>query len=168
MVEVFIYAPMSDPKYTTYIDVANVQNFVRRLKEVRKFNILDIYKRFYQYYRRKTRARYLKAAQDTPYAESSLGRKKRNGTIITQDSLFGIDTTALFQDFTQNVKIDDSGLRVWSDLVYAGYIENLFQEKGPYAPEGVLHVDEDDLVELEVIILQEYQEGFGKLPDNFD
>lgn len=158
---------MSDPKYTAYVDTSNIKNFTKRLKQVKSFNILDIYRRYYQYYRRKTRARYLQAAQDTPYAESSLGKHKRNGTIITQDSFFGIDTTALFQDFTQNVKIDDSGLRVWSDQIYAGYINNLFAEKGPFAPEGVLFVDDNDLVELEVIILQEYEEGFGKLPDNF-
>jgi len=154
-------------KYTSYVDVSGVKKFAKRLKQVREFNILDIYRRYYQYYRRKTRARFLKAAQETPYAESSLGKKKRNGTIITQDSFFGIDTTALFQDVTQNVKIDDSGLRVWSNQIYAGYIENLFQEKGPYAPEGILFVDEDDLVDLEVIILQEYEEGFDKLPDRF-
>lgn len=156
-----------DNKYTAYIDTKNIKKFAKRLKEVREFGILDIYRRFYQYFRDKTKLRYYQAAVKTPYAESSLGRRKRNGSIITQDSLFGIDTTALYQDLTRNVKIDDSGLSVWSNQFYAGYINRLFEEKGPYSPNGVLFVDEADLMELEEIIMEEYEEGFGKIPDSF-
>jgi hypothetical protein len=145
------------------VDTSNLKKFAQRLKEVRKLGILDIYREFYQYYRAKTRARYLRAASETPYAPSSLGRRKRNGEIITEGSLFGIDTTALFNDFTQNVKIDDSGLRVWSDRVYAGYIEMLFQEKGPFAPDGVLFVDDGDLETLEFIVEKELLEAFDDI-----
>lgn len=146
-----------------YIDTTNLKKFALRLKEVRKLGILDIYREFYKYYRTKTRARYIRASQETPYAPSSIGRKKRNGSIIGEGSLFGIDTTALFQDFTENVKIDDSGLRVWSDRIYAGYIEMLFQEKGPYAPEGVLFVDDQDLETLEFIMEKELLEAFDDI-----
>lgn len=150
-------------RYPLSVDTSNLSRFAKRLKEVRSLGILDIYRKFYQYYRIKTRARYLKAAQETPYAPSSIGRRKRSGEIIGEGSLFGIDTTALFNDFTQNVKIDDSGLRVWSDRVYAGYIEMLFQEKGPYAPEGVLFVDDDDLETMEFIIEKELLEALDDI-----
>lgn len=145
------------------VDTSNLKKFAQRLKEVRKLGILDIYRKFYQYYRAKTRARYIQAANQTPYAPSSIGRRKRNGEIITEGSLFGIDTSALFNDFTQNVRIDDSGLRVWSDRVYAGYIEMLFQEKGPFAPEGVLFVDDGDLETLDFIIEKELLEAFDDI-----
>jgi hypothetical protein len=150
-------------QYPIYIDTTNLKQFTQRLKEVRKLGILDIYRRFYQYYRIKTRARYLRAAQETPYAPSSIGRRKRNGEIIGDASLFGIDTTAMFSDYTQNIRIDDSGLRVWSEQFYAGFVEILFQEKGPYAPDGVLFVDENDLIELEFIIQGEMVEAFDDI-----
>jgi hypothetical protein len=150
-------------KYPIAIDTTNLKKFALRLKEVRKLGILDIYREFYKYYRAKTRARYIRASQETPYAPSSIGRRKRNGSIIGEGSLFGIDTSALFQDFTENVKIDDSGLRVWSDRIYAGYIEMLFQEKGPYAPEGVLFVDDQDLEALEFIMEKELLEAFDDI-----
>ncbi|KYC42099.1 hypothetical protein WA1_19050 [Scytonema hofmannii PCC 7110] len=149
-------------EYPIYVDTTNLQKFAKRLKEVRKLGILDIYRRFYQYYRTKTRARYLRAAQETPYAPASLGRRKRNGTIITEGSLFGIDTGAMFEDYTQNVKIDDSGLRVWSEKFYAGLVEMKFQEKGP-APEGVLFVDDNDLIEMEFIIQGEVSEALDEV-----
>jgi hypothetical protein len=149
--------------YPISIDTTNLKKFALRLKEVRKLGILDIYREFYKYYRAKTRARYIRASQETPYAPSSIGRKKRNGSIIGEGSLFGIDTTALFQDFTENVKIDDSGLRVWSDRIYAGYIEMLFEEKGPYAPDGVLFVDDQDLETLEFIMEKELLEAFDDI-----
>ncbi|MBD2365254.1 hypothetical protein H6G36_29560 [Anabaena minutissima FACHB-250] len=147
-------------QHPAYIDTTNLQKFTQRLKEVRKLGILDIYRRFYQYYRTKTRDRYIRASLETPYAPSSIGKRKRNGTIITEGSLFGIDTTAMFSDYTQNVKIDDSGLRVWSEQFYAGFVEMKFQEKGPYAPEGILFVDNNDLIELELIIQEELIEAF--------
>ena len=150
-------------QYPVYVDTTSLKQFTQRLKEVRKLGILDVYRRFYQYYRAKTRARYLRAAQETPYAPSSIGRRKCNGTIITEGSLFGIDTTAMFQDYTQNIKIDDSGLRVWSEQFYAGFVEMLFQEKGPYSPDGVLFVDENDLIELEFIIQEEMVEAFDDI-----
>jgi hypothetical protein len=151
------------PNYPIYVDTTSLKKFALRLKEVRKLGILDIYRKFYQYYRAKTRARYIRASQETPYAPSSIGRRKRNGSIIGEGSLFGIDTTALFQDFTQNVKIDDSGLRVQSDRIYAGYIEMLFQKKGPYAPEGVLFVDDQDLETLEIIMEKELLEALDDI-----
>lgn len=150
-------------KYPIYADTTNLKKFALRLKEVRKLGILDIYRQFYQYYRTKTRARYLRASQETPYAPSSIGRRKRNGTIITEGSLFGIDTTALFQDLTQNVKIDDSGLRMWSNQIYAGYVEMLFQEKGPFTPNGVLFVDNNDLEALELIMEKELLEALDDI-----
>lgn len=154
---------MIKSNYPVYIDTTNLQRFAKRLKEVRKLGILDIYRRFYQYYRAKTRARYLRAAQETPYAPGGIGRRKRNGTIITEGSLFGVDTGAMFTDYTQNVKIDDSGLRVWSEQFYAGFVELKFQQKGPYAPEGVLFVNDNDLIELEFIIQQETIEAFDEI-----
>ncbi|ALF52253.1 hypothetical protein ACX27_04315 [Nostoc piscinale CENA21] len=152
-------------QYPAYVDTTNLSKFALRLKEVRKLGILDIYRRFYQYYRTKTRDRYIKASLETAYAPSSIGRRKRNGTIISEGSLFGIDTTAMFNDYTQNVKIDDSGLRVWSEQYYAGFVEVLFQEKGPFAPEGVLFVDDNDLIELELIIQEELIEAFDSILD---
>lgn len=151
------------PKSSAYIDTSELKQFTKRLKEIRKLGILDIYRRFYQYYRVKTKTRYIRASLETPYAPSSIGRRKRNGTIISEGSPFGIDTTAMFKDYTQNIKIDDSGLRVWSDQIYAGFVEMKFQEKGPYAPQGVLFVDENDLIELELIIHEELIEVFDEI-----
>ena len=153
-------------QYPVYVDTSNLKKFALRLKQVRQLGILDIYKEFYRYYRQKTRARYLRAAQETPYAPASIGRRKRNGSIITEGSLFGIDTGAVFEDYTQNVKIDDSGLRVWSDQIYAGYVEMLFQEKGSYSPEGVLLVDNNDLDQLEYIIEKELLEALDEILKN--
>jgi hypothetical protein len=52
---------------------------------------------------------------------------------------------------------------VWSDRIYAGYIEMLFQEKGPYAPNGVLFVDDQDLEALEFIMEKELLEAFDDI-----
>lgn len=135
------------------------------LDRVRNLGILNIYKDFYTYFRDRTIDRYLEAATETPFAPASIGKRRPSGDIITENSLFGIDTEALFNDLTQNVLIRDEGLYVWSDLPYARYIHRKFEEKGPFAPQGVLFVKEDDIEKLEEIILERYEEGFGELPD---
>lgn len=156
------------PKSSAYVDTENLKQLISQLKEIRKLGILDIYRKFYEYYRIKTKARYVKAAVETPYAPSSIGRRKRNGTIISEGSLFGIDTTAMFRDYTENVRIDDSGMRVWSEQFYAGFVEMKFQEKGPYAPEGVLFVDDNDLIEMELIIEKELVKFFDEILIDID
>lgn len=150
-------------KYPVRVDTSNIKNFVKRLKEVRQVNILDIYRRFYKHYRAKTAQRFLTAANETPFAPSSIGRRRPSGDIITNNSLYGIDTGTVFYDFTNNVKIDDGGLVVWSDAFYAKHLEANFQKKSPYAPEGVLHVDKGDLAVLERIIMEEVKEGLDDI-----
>ena len=150
-------------KYPVRVDTSKLRDFTKRLQEVRQVNILDIYRRFYQYYRAVTEQRFLTAANETPFAPSSIGSKRPSGDIITNNSLYGIDTGTVFYDFTHNVKIDTSGLVIWSDAFYAKYLEAKFEEKSPYAPNGVLHVDNKDLAVLERIIIEEVKEGLDDI-----
>lgn len=150
-------------KHPVRVDTSNIKNFTKRLQEVRQVNILDIYRRFYKYYRAKTEQRFLTAANETPFAPSSIGKRRPSGDIISENSLYGIDTGTVFYDFTHNVRIDDSGLVVWSDAFYAKYLEAKFEEKSPFAPDGVLHVDNEDLAVLERIIVEEVKEGLDDI-----
>jgi hypothetical protein len=117
------------------------------IAEVRQQGILLIYRDIYRYMRQRTADRYRRAAKDTPYARASIGtRQAVSGRIRGRGALFGIDSGKLFGQLTNNVKIDNRGIYIYSDLAYAGKIMELFARKGPFAPDSPLFVDDDDLI----------------------
>lgn len=132
-------------------------------KEVREVGILDVYKRFYEYYRPILAERFDIGSETTPYEPSSLGRKKRSGEIIKQVPLskFNKDTMALYNSVTQNVKITDDGMEIRTDVPYAEWALSKFKRKGDLAPEGLFYVDNFDLDVLDTILIEEYEEAFS-------
>lgn len=116
------------------------------IAEVRQNGILLIYRDIYRYMRQRTADRYRRAAKETPYARRSIGTKQAvSGRIRGRGALFGIDSGKLFGQLTSNVRIDDRGIFIYSDLSYAANIMELFARKGPFAPDSPLFVDDDDL-----------------------
>lgn len=123
------------------------------IADVRQNGILLIYRDIYRYMRDRTAERYLRAARETPYAARSFGTKQRvSGRTRGKDAQFGIDSGALFRQLTQNVKIDDRGIFMYSDLAYSIRIMELFARKGPFAPNSPLLVDDDDLAFMGKVI----------------
>jgi hypothetical protein len=116
------------------------------ITEVRQNGILLIYRDIYRYMRQRTADRYRRAARETPYARRSIGTKQTvSGRIRGRGALFGIDSGKLFGQLTNNVKIDNRGIFIYSDLAYSGRVMELFARKGPFAPDSPLSVDDADL-----------------------
>jgi hypothetical protein len=117
------------------------------ITEVRQNGILLIYRDIYRYMRQRTADRYRRAARETPYSRRSIGTKQAvSGRIRGRGALFGIDSGKLFGQLTNNVKIDNRGIFIYSDLAYSGRVMELFARKGPFAPDSPLFVDDDDLI----------------------
>ena len=134
------------PQQIFNLDATDYTLLGEAIAEVRQSGILLIYRDIYRYMRERTADRYRRAARDTPYAARSIGTKQTvSGKVRGRGALFGIDSGKLFGQITQNVKIDDRGIYIYSDLNYAGKIMELFARKGPFAPDSPLFVDDDDL-----------------------
>lgn len=133
---------------------------------VKRVGMLKVYKRWYEYYRPKLKARFDEGSRTTPYAPSSLGKRKRSGEIIKQvpQSLFNRDTGALYNSMTKDVKITRGGVEIHSDIDYAPYALDKFTKKGSLAPEGLLQVNQGDIDEMESILLEEYEDAIGEIP----
>ena len=130
--------------------------------EVTESGRLKNYSDFYGYHRNKTAERYRIAAAKTPYAASSKGRKKPKSGRKIPDGFFGIDSGALFSDTVNNRKITpEDGLIYYSDLSYSAYVMAKFAEKGPYAPNDVLFIDDGDLDKLEDIVSENFAKAFS-------
>jgi hypothetical protein len=130
--------------------------------EVTESGRLKNYSDFYRYHRNKTAERYRIAAAKTPYAASSKGRKKPKSGRRIPDGFFGIDSGALFSDTINNRKITpEDGLIYYSDLSYSAYVMAKFAEKGPYAPDGVLFIDDGDLGKFEEIVSDNFARAFN-------
>ena len=140
----------------------------RIFKAVKSARMLDVYKRWYAYYRPKLKARFDEGSKTTPYADSSLGKFKRSGERIKQvpQSLFNQDTLALYNSVINDSKISESGLELVTNVSYAPYALDKFTKKGSLAPDGVFKVTQDDISELESILLETYEEILGDIPDN--
>lgn len=125
--------------------------------------MLDVYKRFYKYYRPKIKARFDLGSQTTPYAPGSLGRRKRSGERIQQvpQSKFNQDTMALYTSVISNPTITKDSLVLKTDVDYANYALDKFKRKGGLAPDGVFVVTREDLDELDTILIEEYMSVFG-------
>lgn len=138
------------------------------ISAVRKASLATVYRRWYSYYRPKLKERFQEGSKTTPYAESSLGRKKRSGEIIRQvpQSRFNQDTLALYNSVLRDVKISDYGLDIKTNVSYAPYALTKFREKGSLAPQGLFRLTPDDIGELELILLEEYESVFDEIPDD--
>lgn len=119
-------------------------------RNLENFSPKEVFERYFKGYLRPTLIdRYKIAASQTPYAPSSLGTTKRvTGAVRggTGDPGFGVDSRNLLMDFvgeSPNHVIDDSQLLLFSDLVYAGYIDSLFATKSPF-PDGVFTATDTD------------------------
>jgi hypothetical protein len=130
--------------------------------EVTESGRLKNYSDFYRYHRNKTAERYRIAAARTPYATSSKGRKKPKSGRRIPDGFFGIDSGALFSDTVNNRRITpEDGLTYYSDLTYSAYVMAKFAEKGPYAPNDILFIDDGDLEVFEEIVSDNFGRAFG-------
>jgi hypothetical protein len=138
------------------------------INAVRKASLLNVYRRWYEYYRPKLKERFKEGSKTTPYAESSLGKRKRSGEIIRQvpQSLFNQDTLKLYNSVIRDVKISDYGLDIKTDVSYAPYALAKFKQKGSLAPQGLFTLDRDDVSNLELFLLEEYESVFQDIPDD--
>lgn len=140
----------------------------RIFKAAKRSGMLNVYKRWYAYYRPKLQERFDEGSRTTPYADASIGKTKRNGERIKQvpQSLFNQDTLALYNSVIKDAKISETGLELSTDVSYAPYALDKFTKKGSLAPDGVFKVTPDDIAELELILLETYDEVLGDIPDN--
>lgn len=133
-------------------DAPGLNDAIASLDKLQQLTLKETFERFYQDRLRQIISdRYDRAAQTTPYAPASLGRKKRSGVVRggANDPGFGLDTFALKDDLTSLFEVTDESLAIWSDRPYAERIMELFSVKGPFAPDDVLAVEETDLLTLE-------------------
>lgn len=116
----------------------------------------QLYKDLYSHLKIKIRNRYLLNSIYTPYAAASIGTKQRiSGLTRGIDAKFGIDSGDLLHDISNNVKISKiDGIMIYSDLVYAKYIDTLFTEKGKYSPDSNIFIDDDDLQFIEDLVIE--------------
>jgi hypothetical protein len=123
---------------------------------------LKNYRDFYGYHRQKTAERYRIAAQQTPYAASSIGKRKKVSRRRIPDRAYGIDSGALFSDTVNNRKITPvDGLTYYSDLAYSSYVMARFAQKGPFAPNDVLFIDDKDVDKLAEIVSDNFARAFA-------
>jgi len=77
---------------------------------------------------------YTAATKVTPYAASMLGRKKRSGKRITSvlppSPPFGFDTGKFRNSLERLYTIDRDTLTLYSDVVYAQFLLDKFEQKG--------------------------------------
>lgn len=122
---------------------------ITALSAIENYQWGNTFKRFYsERFQPITVSRYSYTMAQTPYAPSSLGTRKRvTGAIRGQagDPGYSYDSGALYSQITGNVQFMDDGMVIWSDLIYGGYQEALWQAKGPF-DEGVLFANDTDLM----------------------
>jgi hypothetical protein len=144
------------------VDQRSTDDLAALISGVIDDGILRNYRDFYNYHRNKTAQRYRIAAANTQYAASSKGRKKPVSGRRVPDGAFGIDSGRLFSDTVNNRKITrDEGLTYYSDLSYSSYIMSLFAQKGPYSPNSILFIDDEDLSKFEEIVSNNYAKAFS-------
>jgi hypothetical protein len=144
------------------VDQRSADDLAALISGVIDDGILRNYRDFYNYHRNKTAQRYRIAAANTQYASSSKGRKKPVSGRRVPDGAFGIDSGRLFSDTVNNRRITrDEGLTYYSDLSYSAYVMARFAQKGPFAPDDVLFIDDSDIEALEEIASENYARAFA-------
>lgn len=155
---------MADFNIQLSLDQRDLTDLGFLIDEITTSGRLKNYSDFYRYHRNKTAERYRYAAQATPFAQGSIGRVKPKSGRRIPDGFFGIDSGALFSDTVNNRRITpDDGLTYYSDLSYSAYVMARFAEKGPFAPNGVLFIDDEDLKRMEEIVAENYAIAFGEI-----
>ncbi|MGL5719903.1 MAG: hypothetical protein ACRCYP_03810 [Alphaproteobacteria bacterium] len=135
------------------VESSDLDRLDQAITRIRTTGAPIAYKRFYQDFRETIADRYRQASRETQYAPSWVGTKQRvSGRIRGRNSLYGIDSGALFSQIVNNVRIDRNGLMVYSDLNYAKFIMDRFAQKGPFAPRPPIFMNEDDIQGLGTII----------------
>jgi hypothetical protein len=153
---------MADSPIELKLDDRRLTDVVDLIAQIKASGQLKNYRDFYGYHRNITASRYRQAAAATPFAKGSLGRKKPKSGRTVPDGFFGIDSGALFSDVVNNRRITEDGLTYFSELEYSAYIMALFAEKGPFAPNSVLFIDDSDLEKAEEIVA----DNFAKAIEN--
>lgn len=154
--------PAQGAGFRVTVDYDDYKRLVTAVTSVRSSGILLIYRDFYQAFRPVLRSRYDRVSAETEYSKKWQGTKQEySGLIRGETALWGQDSGALYQDLTNNVKITNVGIEVFSDLPYAGGILNLMASKGPFAPYGIFFLDSTDLDELEEIIQKRMRQFLG-------
>jgi hypothetical protein len=144
------------------VKTTDFDRLVNAIASVRTASILLIYRDYYQYLRPVLRARYDRISAETEYSQAWMGTtQKVSGRVRGEDALWGVDSGALYSDLTNNVKINQAGLEVFSDLPYAERILDLMATKGPYAPYHLWFVDDLDIEALEEIVEKRTRQFLG-------
>lgn len=139
-------------KSTFLVPLNEIPDLQTQLDKLQQFKVLNVWRLFYIYYRKKLVERYGRAMRETPFAPSMHGRRKPKSKRLIPDGMFGVDSGALYADLTQNVRLRANELSVWTDLSYAEYVLAKFARKGPYAPDSILFTTEEDMLRLSKII----------------
>lgn len=149
--------------FNVTVDYKDYDRLSKAVAAVRASGILLIYRDYYRYFRPVLKARYDRVSQETPYSPGWIGTKQTvSGRVRGKDALWGIDSGALYRDLTDQVKITNAGIEVYSDLPYAERIMDLMAKKSPYASEGGLwFVDELDVDKLEEIAADYLEKALG-------
>mgnify|MGYP001191813805 CR=1 FL=1 len=152
------------------IDLSGIDRAIAALERIRDMGFRPSFDRFYQQYLRKTlRERYLAAAARTPYAPSSIGKRKRASGVVRgsgEDPGFGIDSGRLLAEVTGEVqggvRISDTVIELMTVQPYGQFVLDKFQTKGPFAPDGIFAIEDpevDRLFELaQHQIIQEWEQ----------
>lgn len=150
---------------------ASAPGFEDAVERLQQTLAADVYRQFYEHWRQKTRDRIEFAAQVTPYAVASLGtRQTFTQRVRGEDpgaggAEFGIDSGNFIDSVTGpgGFKLIDGRATILTDEEYFARLDELYSEKGPYSPFGVLFFDDDDVLVLEDILVdfveQEFVEG---------
>jgi len=140
------------PKITTKLN-KSFGLFGTPLDSLIDLGAAQAYKDFYAYKREETEERLFEASVRTPFAESTIGTKQPfTGATRGVDALYGVDSGAFLEAITGKYKIENGELVVESDLPYFERLEGLFKVKGPFAPEGIFDLTDDDAQILRLIV----------------
>ena len=153
------------------IELDNLDEVITALQEVLTLQFVDRgLANFAPPFRLRLLQRYLLIARQTQYAPSTLGGMKPKSRIPYQqprnaaDPGYGIDSRELLNQITQKpqyLQLDPGRREIFSDLVYAGRLNDLVSNKGPFAPEGFLDMTDEDWALLIATIGQELEKEWG-------
>jgi hypothetical protein len=91
-------------------------------------------------------ARYLNIGKTTPFAPSSIGKKKPKSGRRIPDSQFGIDSGAIFNDLQNLIETDNLKLTLYSVQAEAEFLQAILENKKGVI-DGLLGMSDETLDE---------------------
>ena len=125
---------------TKFDGLAEIQEAIARISQLQP---REIYVKFWKTRRQGVlRDRFRVISKQTPYAPSSLGTRKPKSGVrrgSPKDPGYSIDSGELMRDLLERPDIQEYSLTIFSDRPYAQYQERLWEQKGPYSPDGLFN-----------------------------